>query len=226
MRVLLFRAQVLHGSCHGWTGRFPSFPPYFPAAQQASCQFVRPRLTFGQILTDSPDSAIIPDTSVLKGINLRFASMTAGLTAGVAAAVLLACAGGAYIYSRHHLGSLLETARNSALADGELIRVALEHQMMENDRSLIARMIQSFANRPRVEQVALLDRFGIERFSAGPRKPDQSELRIDSPTCQACHRYPPDQRGSSRVIETRGGTLLRTVATSLHTRSTAYSSWM
>jgi PAS domain S-box-containing protein len=32
-----------------------------------------------------------------------------------------------------------------------------------------------------------------------------------SPTCQACHRFPPDQRGSSRVLEAAGGTILRTV---------------
>ena len=140
----------------------------------------------------------------------RITSMTVGLTVGVAAAVVGACAAGAYVYSAHHFDSLLETARTTALAQGDLIRVALEHQMMENDRSLIGRMIESFGKQPRVEQVMLLDRQGIERYSSGPPKP-ASELRIDSPTCQACHRYPPDQRGLSRVIETRDGEVLRTV---------------
>ena len=67
-----------------------------------------------------------------------------GLAVGVTAAVVLACAGGAYLYSKHHMRSLLETARATALAEGELIRVALEHQMIENDRTLIAKMIESF----------------------------------------------------------------------------------
>jgi HAMP domain-containing protein len=56
----------------------------------------------------------------------------------------------------------------------------------------------------------LLDRAGVERYPAGNGAPD-AELQIGSPTCQACHRYPPAQRGSSRVIETRGGKVLRTV---------------
>jgi PAS domain S-box-containing protein len=143
-------------------------------------------------------------------MKLRFASMTVGLAVGITAAVVLACSVAAYVYSTHHYQALLETARAAALAEGELIRVALEHQMIENDRSLIARMVDSFGSQPRIERVSLLDRNGIQRYSAGPQE-SGTELSIDSPTCQACHRLPPDQRGSSRVIETRGGTVLRTV---------------
>jgi len=139
-----------------------------------------------------------------------FASTTVGLAVGVTAAVVLACAGGAFLYSQHHMQSLLEMARASALAEGDLIRVALEHQMIENDRTLIAKMIESFRRQSRVERLVLLDRAGVERYPAGNGAPD-AELQIGSPTCQACHRYPPAQRGSSRVIETRGGKVLRTV---------------
>ncbi len=139
-----------------------------------------------------------------------FASMTIGLALGITAAVVVASGAGAYLYSSHHLQTLLETARRTALAEGELIRVALEHQMIENDRSLIARMIESFGRGPSVEKVVLLDRQGTVRFSSGGKENDD-EFRINSPTCQACHRYPPDQRGWSRVIETRGGSVLRTV---------------
>jgi PAS domain S-box-containing protein len=140
----------------------------------------------------------------------RITSMTLGLAVGITAAVALACAAGAYVYSLHHFDTLIETARNTALAEGELIRVALEHQMMENDRTLIGRMIESFGRQPRVENVVLLDRSGVVRYSSVPLGPG-NDLTIASQTCQACHRLPPKQRGSSRVIETRGGTLLRTV---------------
>ena len=71
-------------------------------------------------------------------------------------------------------------------------------------------MIQSFGKEPQVERVMLLDREGQLRYSSGPRGP-QVDLTLASPTCQACHRYPPEQRTSSRVIETGEGTLLRTV---------------
>jgi len=136
--------------------------------------------------------------------------MPIGLAVGVTAAVVLACAGGAYLYSQHHMHSLLETARSTALAEGDLIRVALEHQMIENDRTLIAEMIQSFRQQTPVERLVVLDRLGTERYPVGSGQPD-AELQINSPTCQACHRYPAEQRGSSQVIETRGGTVLRTV---------------
>src|SRR5690348_9773616 len=137
-----------------------------------------------------------------------FGSVTVGLAVGVTTAVVIACAGASYLYSKHHMRSLLETARTTALAEGDLIRVALEHQMIENDRTLIARMVESFRKQARVERLIILDRTGAERYSTGPPDPD---LRISSPTCQACHQYPANQRGWSRVIETQGGTLLRSV---------------
>jgi len=123
---------------------------------------------------------------------------------------VLACAGGAFLYSQHHMQSLLEMARSTALSEGDLIRVALEHQMIENDRTLIAKMIASFREQSRVERLVVLDRTGVERYPAGNGAPD-ADLQINSPTCQACHRYPAAQRGTSRVIETRGGKVLRTV---------------
>ncbi len=143
-------------------------------------------------------------------MKLRVTGMTAGLAAGITAAVVAACLAGAYLYSIHHFDSLIETARQTALAQGELMQAALEHQMMENDRSLIARMVESFGRQPRVENVVVLDRTGTVRFSSVPL-PADNDLTIGSPTCQACHRLPPEQRGGSSVIETRGGAVLRTV---------------
>jgi len=143
-------------------------------------------------------------------MKLRFASMTVGLALGVTAAVVVACTVAAYIFSVHHFQSLLETAHNTALAEGELIRTALEHQMVGNDRTLIAQMVESFGKQSRIEQLVVLDRSGVERYSSKPGAVG-NDFRIDSPTCQACHRDPPERRESSRVVETRGGTILRTV---------------
>jgi hypothetical protein len=140
----------------------------------------------------------------------RLTRTTVGLAVRITVAVSSVLAASAFLYSRHHFQSLLETARESSVAQGDLIRVALEHQMIENDRTLIAEMIQSFGRQPNVERVVLLDRTGHVRYSSVP--PAQtSDLHAGSPTCQACHQYPPAQRGSSRVLETSGGTVLRTV---------------
>jgi PAS domain S-box-containing protein len=147
--------------------------------------------------------------------------MTVGLAAGITAAVLIASTAGAYLYSIHHFETLIGTARKTALAQGDLIRVALEHQMMENDRSLIAAMIRSFGSQPRVENVMLLDRQGRARYTASPLAAG-TDLSLTSPTCQACHQLPAAQRASSRVIETRAGTLLRTVIP-IHNRAACHS---
>ncbi len=138
-----------------------------------------------------------------------FASTTVGLAVGVTAAVVLACAGGAYLYSQHHMRSLLENARSTALAEGDLIRVALEHQMIENDRTLVARMMESFRSQARLERLLVLDRTGVDRYPPPGSAPTTFDMH--SPTCQVCHQYPPEQRGGSRVIETAGGNILRTV---------------
>jgi PAS domain S-box-containing protein len=143
-------------------------------------------------------------------MRFRFASMTVGLALGVTAAVIVACTVAAYVFSVHYFQRLLDTAHTSAVAEGELIRTALEHQMMDNDRTLIAQMVASFGKQSRVEQLVVLDRNGVERYSSKPLTAG-NDFRIGSPTCQACHRDPPERRGSSRVIETRGGTILRTV---------------
>jgi PAS domain S-box-containing protein len=143
-------------------------------------------------------------------MKLRLASTTVGLALGVTAAVVVACSAAAYVFSVHHFQSLLETAHTNALAEGELIRTALEHQMMANDRTLLAQMIERFGKQAQVEQLVLLDRNGVARYSSTPLAHGE-DFRIGSPTCQACHRDPPERRGSSRVIETRGGTILRTV---------------
>jgi PAS domain S-box-containing protein len=138
-----------------------------------------------------------------------WSNMTAGLAIGITLAVGAAGAAGAYLYSVRHTRSLLEGAKAMARSQGELIQAALEHQMMEDDRTLIARMIESFGRQPNVERVVLLDRSGTVRYASAPAA--ATDFAPDSPTCQACHQLPAAQRMNSRVIETEGGSVLRTV---------------
>jgi PAS domain S-box-containing protein len=143
-------------------------------------------------------------------MKLRFASMTVGLTLGITAAVVVACGVAAYFFSAHYFQRTLEMARSNALAEGDLIHTALEHAMLNNDRPQIAQMIEGFGKQARVEELVLLDHNGLPRYSSSPLS-QAEDFRITSPTCQACHRDPPDRRASSRVIETKGGAILRTV---------------
>jgi PAS domain S-box-containing protein len=140
----------------------------------------------------------------------RLTGMTAGLAVGITAAVAIASAAGAYFYSIHYFGTFVEQERRTALAQGELMRAALEHQMIENDRSLIAEMVESFGKEPRIASVMLLDHAGRVQYSNAPGSVRQV-FELGSPTCQACHGLPDDQRTSSRILETGSGATLRTM---------------
>jgi PAS domain S-box-containing protein len=151
----------------------------------------------------------LTDWQLHTGEAMKVSRMTSGLAIGITVAVAAAGAAGAWLYSQRHTRTLLAGAREAARAQGELIQAALEHQMMEDDRTLIAQMIESFGRQANVERVVLLDRRGTLRYASAPT--NATEFEPESPTCQACHRYAPDQRASSRVIDTEGGAVLRTV---------------
>ena len=61
--------------------------------------------------------------------------MTAGLAVGITLAVAGACGVGAYLYAQRHYETMLESERSAALGQAELIRTALEHEMIEQDRT-------------------------------------------------------------------------------------------
>ena len=144
-----------------------------------------------------------------------------GLAVGITAAVAAATAAGAYFYSVQHSKAQIAMARSTALSQGELIRAALEHQMIDDDRTLIAQMISSFGQQPLVENVMLLDRTGLVKY-ASARNEENMTFSLASPTCQACHQFPPAERATSRVIETGDGAILRTVIP-VHNRTECYT---
>ena len=83
--------------------------------------------------------------------------------------------------------------------------------MIENDRTPHRPDDrQSFGGQPRVERVVLLDRTGNVRYSSGPPRRRRPPHRTRRPARRATASRP-SSADSSRVIETRGGTVLRTV---------------
>jgi PAS domain S-box-containing protein len=137
------------------------------------------------------------------------ANMGGRLAIAVTAAVVLACGVGAWMFSRHHWQDLLESSRRTARTQAELMRAALEHQMLENERDLIARMVATFARDPSVDHVRILDREGEVRFSTAG---DVGERwQSDAPTCRACHDQPAEARRDTAVLDDWHGGVLRTV---------------
>lgn len=139
----------------------------------------------------------------------RPVGMAAGLAAGMTLAVLVPAAVGMHVYAAHHASRLLDSAREAARAEGELIRDALEYQMLVDDRDLLAKMIRTFGRRGDGRQLVLLDRAGAVQFSSRPVA--ARDVAPGSPTCQACHQLPADRRATSRVLDMPGGAVLRTV---------------
>ena len=143
-------------------------------------------------------------------MKLRLRNTMVGLTVGIVAVVVAATSVGAYLYGTHHYDRLLETARTTAHSQAEMIRIALEHQMVEKDRSLIQEMVERFASDPSIDGVMLLDKAGSVRYSSAGATTERS-FSTTSRTCKSCHEKPPSERETSRVFDTRDGSVLRTV---------------
>jgi len=127
--------------------------------------------------------------------------------AGLVLGVLLP---GGYVVAHQHFRSSLELKRNETYLQGHVIAIALEHQMLENRRDLIRKMIEGFSSDPHVKRLLVVDHTGRVRLTNDPSFADRVFSR-DSPTCQVCHAVPGARRATSAVIEIEGGTVLRSV---------------
>jgi PAS domain S-box-containing protein len=143
-------------------------------------------------------------------MTLRFSRTAAALAAAITVAIATAFGVGAYLYSKHHFETRLEAARNNALAKGELIREALEHQMLRNDRVLIAEMVRGFGSLDDVESLEVLDHDGKIWYASEPGV-EGTILSRESPTCVNCHQDRPSERSTSQVLDTDDKSLLRVV---------------
>lgn len=134
--------------------------------------------------------------------------MTLALTAGVTAAVVVAVGVAGVLFVRHHEHHALEQARASAEVHSNRIQLALEHQMLEDERELVQKMVTTFGKDPGVRDVLVLDRRGTVQMASGPHK---RRLAADDPTCLACHDQPARVRATTALLEVDGGSVLRSV---------------
>ena len=80
--------------------------------------------------------------------------------------------------------------------------------MLDNDRTLIAQMIESFGKQARVEQLVLLDRTGVQRYSSPPGTTGMISGSALPPArpATAIRRSSGDRAASSRLA---GGAILQ-----------------
>jgi PAS domain S-box-containing protein len=115
-----------------------------------------------------------------------------------------------YFAASQHFQSALELKRSETSVQGRVIAIALEHQMLENKRDLLRKMIDGFSSNPRLKRLMVLDHDGKVRLTNDPAFAGRVFAR-DSPTCQVCHAVPSRQRATSALIELEGGAVLRSV---------------
>jgi PAS domain S-box-containing protein len=116
----------------------------------------------------------------------------------------------AYFVANQHLESSLELKRKETYRQDKVIAIALQHQMLENRRDLIGKMIEGFSSDPKLKRLSILDHTGRVRLTNDPAFADRV-FATDSPACQVCHAIPASERATSAVIEMDGGTVLRSV---------------
>ena len=128
----------------------------------------------------------------------------------VTSLVGLATVGTGVIFYRLHYKQILELTRRHVEGKTELIRNALEYQMLQEDRGLIRQLVVRLAAQPNLKRVMILDRKGQVQFTSDPTI-GKHHFSFASPTCQVCHSRPANERQHSTVLETAGGSVLRCV---------------
>lgn len=108
-------------------------------------------------------------------------------------------------YRQHYM----ETARNHAAREADLVRVALEHQMLAKDRVLVGRMVQSFRLREGVERVMLLNREGVVKYASEAADEGRQFAQTD-PSCKGCHENG-TPTNTSLLVELPDEEILRSV---------------
>jgi PAS domain S-box-containing protein len=131
---------------------------------------------------------------------------------GISIAVILlgGLGAGFYLVYQHYWDQVLDLNRSHALIETRLIRTALAHQMLQNDRSLIREMVQGYATGGTVERVMVLDRQGNVQFSSDPGIA-RRHFEFDEPTCQVCHQAAPRERSSTITVQIGKRSVLRCV---------------
>ncbi len=133
----------------------------------------------------------------------RAGDVVNGFALAITLAVGVAALIGVLLFSRHHYDELIGSAHATAMRQADLIRLALEHQMEENERDLLAQMVASFARDPTIDQVAIQDREGRTRFSS------TEVIEREGEPLEECHTGA--GAPGSRLLELPQGPVLRTV---------------
>ena len=138
---------------------------------------------------------------------------------------------GAYSHIQYYrqYDIMLENLEHATTAMGQVITSSLQHALLTGDRGEIQHIVDDVAEQNQIAHLAVLDKQGIIRI-APKGQTVGAYLDQDDPTCQVCHRYSPEQRKGSVILDQTGGRILRTM-TPIQNRPACYgchdaSAWL
>jgi PAS domain S-box-containing protein len=135
---------------------------------------------------------------------LPLASLSAKITAGVVATVLLIGGGSFWILQDFYRKQMIDSLAESTTVQGELIEQSLRYAMHTRSLDLLAEMVSSLASQKGIENVMILNKKGAIRYSSDDEQRGRVLARSD-PTCNICHQEGLSVRGRTVVFDAEDG---------------------
>ncbi|MBI4671994.1 MAG: sensor histidine kinase [Chloroflexi bacterium] len=150
-----------------------------------------------------------------------YTSLRFKITVGAVLLLVLILGTFSYLQYRRHREVLLENLERSTTAMGQVITGSLQHAMLTRDFSEIQQIVDEVARQGEIVNLVLLNKEGEIRIAP---KGEQVGTRLNQqdPTCQVCHRFAPEQRKGSVILEQPGGRIFRTM-TPIENRPECYA---
>jgi len=139
-----------------------------------------------------------------------FDTLTVRLALGIALLVFLPLGLGFYAFSSHHYDQMVAGQMRAGELQGRVLEVALRHQMMEQDLSLMASILGEVGDEPDVRGAMILNHEGEIRVASDPALVGEVLPRT-SPSCMVCHSKEPHARERWIVLDEGGEPVLRNV---------------
>lgn len=139
----------------------------------------------------------------------RRAGLGLRLAAVIAAIVVAAGAGAATLLHRLQAEHLLREASRGAERVAETLQKSARHAMLQNERTLIQRMVADVGRAPGVDAVRIVNKGGVVTYSSRPEEIG-TRLDLEAEACVACHAagkpiVAPDRRDRTRVFQAVDG---------------------
>ncbi len=131
-------------------------------------------------------------------------SLSSRLTAVVVLTVLVIGGGSFWILQDYYRRQMIASLAESTAIEGKLVEQSLRHAMHSRSLDHLGEMVRRLADQKSVENVMILNKKGVIRFSSDPADRGRV-LSLSDPTCKICHRHGPSVRGRTVTFETHDG---------------------